>query len=292
MMKEAKVIPFGCSRSRGAPRRVGTIFVWDARFVSDATSIIYSYGNAVYSIDRNGSSPRRLLTTNSVPFSFQFSPDARVFRFTQFDYLVDSMEIMEAGADGTGLHKVTGGCCGTWASEGRFFIFQNRHDGKLDFWVLPEERGFRWQKRDVKPIGLTAGPLNFQFPLPSKDGQHIFAVGGSQRAEVIRYDSRSGDFVPFLSGISAEGLAFSADGQWVTYTSYPDNTLWRSKVDGSERLQLTFPPMRVLCHGFRPTANRLPSMPLFPKRPGISTWSRAKAVLRNECSRASRVKWM
>jgi Tol biopolymer transport system component len=51
--------------------------------------------------------------------------------------------------------------------------------------------------------------------------------------------------VPYLPGISAEDLAFSADGQWVVYASYPDGLLWRSRVDGSERLQLTFPPLQA-----------------------------------------------
>jgi len=36
------------------------------------------------------------------------------------------------------------------------------------------------------------------------------------------------------------------DGQWVAYASYPEGSLWRSKVDGTERLQLTFPPMAIL----------------------------------------------
>src|SRR5215831_8669042 len=38
---------------------------------------------------------------------------------------------------------------------------------------------------------------------------------------------------------------FSRDGNWVAYTSYPDHALWRSRADGSERLQLTYPPMQV-----------------------------------------------
>ena len=38
---------------------------------------------------------------------------------------------------------------------------------------------------------------------------------------------------------------FSADGKWVAYISYPDHTLWRSRSDGSERMQLTYPPMEV-----------------------------------------------
>ena len=164
---------------------------------------------------------------------------------------------MEAAADGTGLHKMFPGCRGEWTSDGRFFIFENRRDGRIDLWALPEAKSFPWRKRDDKPIQLTAGPLNFEDPLPSKDGKEIFAIGGSHRAEVIRYDSRSGQFVPYLSGISAEGLAFSRDGQWVTYTSYPDGTLWRSKVDGSERLQLTFPPLRVLLPRWSPDGKQI-----------------------------------
>jgi dipeptidyl aminopeptidase/acylaminoacyl peptidase len=32
----------------------------------------------------------------------------------------------------------------------------------------------------------------------------------------------------------------------MTYVAYPEGTLWRSRADGSERLQLTFPPLFVL----------------------------------------------
>jgi Tol biopolymer transport system component len=63
--------------------------------------------------------------------------------------------------------------------------------------------------------------------------------------------------VPYFSGISAEGLAFSKDGLWVTYTSYPDGTLWRSKLDGSERLQLTFPPLRVVLPRWSPDGKQI-----------------------------------
>jgi len=125
----------------GSPRRVGTILVvGDARFGADGTSIVYGDGHDVYSARMDGSSPRRLVTVDSGPFGFQFSPDARIFRFTQFDFQVDSMTIMEAADDGTGLHKMFGGCCGTWTSDGRFFVFQSRRDLRLDLWALPEER--------------------------------------------------------------------------------------------------------------------------------------------------------
>ncbi|MGH9544925.1 MAG: TolB family protein [Terriglobales bacterium] len=67
-------------------------------------------------------------------------------------------------------------------------------------------------------------------------------AGRLGRGELVRYDVRSHQFVPFLSGISVGELDFSRDGKWVTYVSYPDYALWRSRVDGSDSLQLTFPP--------------------------------------------------
>jgi Tol biopolymer transport system component len=61
----------------------------------------------------------------------------------------------------------------------------------------------------------------------------------------MRYDRESRQFVTFLGGISAEGLDFSRDGEWVVYGSFPDHTLWRSRANGADRLQLTSPEMRV-----------------------------------------------
>ena len=57
---------------------------------------------------------------------------------------------------------------------------------------------------------------------------------------MVRYDSKTKQFLPILGGISAEELEVSPDGQWVTYTTFPESNLWRSKLDGSERLQLNF----------------------------------------------------
>jgi len=55
----------------------------------------------------------------------------------------------------------------------------------------------------------------------------------------MRYDRKSRQFVSYLSGLSAEGLGFFCDGEWVTYVSLPQATLWRSRLDGSQQLQLT-----------------------------------------------------
>jgi Tol biopolymer transport system component len=46
-------------------------------------------------------------------------------------------------------------------------------------------------------------------------------------------------------GISAGGINFSPDRQWVAYTNFPEGTLWKMKLDGSQRVQLTFTPLEV-----------------------------------------------
>ncbi|HTT22162.1 MAG TPA: hypothetical protein VMG82_24755 [Candidatus Sulfotelmatobacter sp.] len=73
--------------------------------------------------------------------------------------------------------------------------------------------------------------------------------------------------MPYLGGISAGDADFSRDGQWVTYVSYPDRTLWRSRVDGSERLELTYPPMETLLPHWSPDGQQIAFMGRAPGKP-------------------------
>ena len=235
----------------GSPRRVGTVlagsgeFGASAGFGAEGASVIYRERDAVNSAALDGSSPHKILTTSGAPFAFRFSPNATLFRFTRYDPEADTSTIMEAATDGTKSHPMFEGCCGEWTTDGQFYIFQQKLNNRFNLWALPEESGRWWRKQEHKPTQLTAGPLDFGYPLPARDGKEIFAIGTSPQAEVVRYDARVREFVPYLPGVSAGDLAFSPDGQWVVYASYPDGLLWRSRVDGSERLQLTFPPLRA-----------------------------------------------
>ncbi len=98
------------------------------------------------------------------------------------------------------------------------------------------------------PVQLTSGPILWERPIPSKDGNKIFATGTMTRGELVRFDQTSKQLRPFLGGISAEFLTYSKDGTQVAYVTYPDGILWRAKADGTERIQLTNPPLYpVLC---------------------------------------------
>jgi eukaryotic-like serine/threonine-protein kinase len=137
----------------------------------------------------------------------------------------------------------TSECCGVWSPDARYYFFVGSpYSADSALWVLPEPTGLL-HKIPTKPLRLTSGPMYFGLPVPSPDGKKLFADGGLARGELVSYDTKSQQFRSFLSGISAHMLDFSRDGKWVAYVSVPDNTLWRSRVDGSERLQLTFPPV-------------------------------------------------
>jgi len=226
----------------GSPRRVGDILAHDACWAPDGRHLVFGNGNDLFVAKPDGSEIRKLATIDGFPNYVQFSPDGTRLRFTSFtvDRFAEG-QIMEMRADGTGLHRLPiRGCCGKWSADGRYYFYNQT---PRDIWVLPERRSILGEGEFGAPVQVTTGPVPFFVPTPSADGKQLFVIGWQQLVELVHYESRSKRFVPFLGGISAGELEVSPDGQWVTYISFPESTLWRSKLDGSERLQLTFPPM-------------------------------------------------
>ena len=190
---------------------------------------------------RDGSDPRPLMTLpGEIGTSLAISPDGRRVRFMTAD-----SKMWESQLDGGGMHRFLPQvqepvCCGKWSPDGKMYIFAAQEQGVYDLWAVEGSSLLPYRSRP-QPVRLTNGPIQFQFATVNKDGRRIFALGETQRGELSVFDESAGVFRKFLNGISAGYVNFSRDGQWVTYVSHPQGDLWRSRIDGSERLQLASP---------------------------------------------------
>jgi len=88
-----------------------------------------------------------------------------------------------------------------------------------------------------------------------------------RRGELVRYDASQGNFSPYLAGISADHVEFSRDRGWIAYSAYPEQTIWRSRADGSERLQLSAAPMAAIFPRWSPDGSRIAFMGTSPGKP-------------------------
>jgi Tol biopolymer transport system component len=229
----------------GTPRPVGGLRGWDAAWSPDGRTIAYTAAGDVFLAGSDGSNPQKIWTSEGTAQFPAWSPDGRRLRLSIAGPEGGQGTLWEVGADGGGPHSVLTdfnlpACCGRWMPDGRHYIFQAGQD-RVHLWVLPE-RGSWLPGGSARPVRLTQGPLSYTWPLPSRDGRRIFARGVRQSGELVRCPLGSGECAPFLGGIDAEGVSFSRDGEWVVYT-LSDGTLWRSRADGTESLQLTFPPV-------------------------------------------------
>jgi serine/threonine protein kinase/Tol biopolymer transport system component len=239
----------------GTPRRLGELVGHDASWSPDQQHIVYARGPDLYVAQSDGTDSRKVTTVSGTLWWPRWSPNGKTLRFTLEDR-ARATSIWEVGADGNNLHRFLQGwnkqamaCCGSWTPDGNYYIFQSAQNRETNIWAVRERPGI-FGKRD--PVALTSGPIHYLSPLPSTDGRKLFVIGDQSRGELVRYDLKTGHFVPFLSGISAEGVSFSHDGKWVAYGGYPDATLWRSRIDGSERSQITFSPLRSYLPSWSP----------------------------------------
>ena len=231
----------------GEVRPVGDIQALDASFGPEGR-ILFSREKVLYLADRNGANPRKVLSADGDIWGPNISPDNKRMVFT-VNGATSGLSIVVSNIDGSDQRAIVASserrkvCCARWTPDSRYVVFEDRNQGQVDLWAAQVQPGFL--RRVNPPVQLTNGPLSYGGAKPSTDGKQIFAIGSKRRGELVSYDANSKQFVPILSGISAFDPTFSSDGKWVAYASYPDYTLWRSRTDGTDRLQLTDPPAKV-----------------------------------------------
>jgi serine/threonine protein kinase/Tol biopolymer transport system component len=244
----------------GTPRPVGDLRAWDAAWSPDGRAIACTASPDLFLADKDGSNRRKIWSMSGPRLSSPaWSPDGRRLRLTLLDQEANRSSLWELGADGSHPHPLLPGfdqssCCGRWTPDGRHYIFV-AGEGRSDLWVLTEKAG--WLSfGNATPVPLTQGPLNYGRPVPSRDGKKIFAEGWRVSGELVRCPLGAGECASFLGGIDAWGVSFSRDGEWVAYT-LADGTLWRSRADGTEKLQLTFPPQPAALPRWSPDGRQI-----------------------------------
>jgi eukaryotic-like serine/threonine-protein kinase len=246
----------------GSARRLGDTIGQDAAWSPDGKALVYANGSDLFLASSDGTDSRKLVSVAGTARDVAWSPDGTELRLTVEgigSILRPELSLWEVSASGLNLHPLLAGwhnppdeCCGKWTPDGRYFLFLSR--GQV--WALAEKGAFL-QRPSPAPIQLTSSPLSLTSFVPSKDGKKLFVSGQTLRGAMVRYDSKSAQFVPFLSGISAEHAAISRDGQWVAYVTFPEGVLWRSKLDGSERLQLTDASLHALLPRWSPDGKQI-----------------------------------
>ena len=246
----------------GSARRLADTVGDSGTWSPDGKKLAYTNANTLFVANADGSNSRKLVTYPDPAFVTRpvWSPDGSRLGFVLNNTLESPGGFYwEVSQDGTNLRRLFPGwhsspdweCCGIWTPDGKYFLFATGNQ----LWTVSERRGFL--QPAPKPVQLTSTPIALGGPLFSKDGKRLFVIGGTDHGELTRYDLPTGMLTPYFGGISAEYLDFSKDGKWVTYVSYPEGTLWRSGVDGSERLQLSYPPLYVMMPRWSPDGKQI-----------------------------------
>jgi serine/threonine protein kinase/Tol biopolymer transport system component len=247
----------------GNPRHLSDIVTHWAVWSPDGKQLVFARGSDIFLANADGSNARKLITVSGLSWGIRFSPDGTRLRFTLETPETNSSSIWEVQADGSGLHPLLpdwhsprSACCGVWSADGQYYFFVDGAAESANIWAMREPAGL-FHRTLSKPFQLTNGPMSLGFPLPGPDGKKLYAGGHLPRGELVVYDLKSHQFLPFLSGISAVDVDFSQDGKWIAYVSHPDGALWRSRADGSERVQLTFPPVSVSLPHWSPDGTQI-----------------------------------
>jgi serine/threonine protein kinase/Tol biopolymer transport system component len=247
------------------PRRLGHLLVDNSAVAwsPDGQQLIYAINKELHIAHSDGREIRKLAIAPVSPQWMRWSPDGSNARFSAIDELNPrKISLWEVSVASGALHPLLSGwspslttSAGNWSPDGRYFVFHAQNHGTSNIWLLRESVGLH--RAAPEPVQVTTGPMVAANPVFSLDGKRLFVYGLQDSREFLRYDLQSGRLTPELSGISGTELEYSKDGKWVTYIAVPGGSLWRAAADGSQRLQLTSPPMNVKAPHWSPDGKQI-----------------------------------
>jgi len=246
----------------GSAMRIGSVLAQAATWMPDGTSILVASGNELNIVQSDTGIMTPYLKLPGRAFWLRWSPDGKLLRFTLMDPSTHTSSIWEVASGSRTTrpllpHKAERSfeCCGTWAVDGRAYVFQASNNFSSDLWELDGD------STRATPFQLTNGPLHYSSPVAARSGREIFFYGADPPFGLQQYEGSAGGFRPAPAFLAeANRVTYSRDRKWIAWTD-PVGKLWRARAsDGSDRIQLTPSYLDVFLAQWAPDGSRLAIM--------------------------------
>jgi TolB protein len=172
----------------------------------------------------------------------EISPDGQHIIFKVWSPNTDKNILWMMDRDGQHADKISRvvGWDPTWSADGKYILFASDMDGGTQLFRIGTN-GKDLHRVSNLPVVVGRSDL-------SPDGQFIVTYSGDPWKHEVYIMNADGLNARILSpaGGNSQGLSFSPDGQWVTFTAYYDHPddengceIYILRVDGSDLRRLT-----------------------------------------------------
>ena len=244
-------------KAGGAPRKIDDVLARSAAFSRDDSRILFVRGKSISEVRTDRGAEHRLfdLQNDLALLRVSPAPGPETLRFCLYDRdhrpfslwekvagASQAQPLFEAGnARSSGRDQDHGG---DWMLGGKFFVFVSRHDGISSIWIM-RERHDLFSRFARNALQIYSTPLQIMGIAADPRAKRVFFSAGQERRDLVRFDAAQAQFTPYLSGTQGRYVTYSRDQRWIAFTNLPQDTLWKSRPDGKERLQLTPPSLQV-----------------------------------------------
>ena len=228
----------------GTPRKLSDHLVNGARWSPDGHSVVFFDLRTLYRIGADGENLSKVWEAPTDVNDLAFSPDGRQLSVT-VGGPPETARLWHLSADGQNAQPLqfdwpadVDQYAGQWTPDGRHFLFTSNREGHSNVYELVARRWFEFWKKPA-PVRITGNEISVLASAPSRDSRGLFVLSRMDQGAMRAYDPKLKKLAPLLEDVSMLGFVISPDRQWMAYTEYPSRNLWKSRLDGSEKLQLT-----------------------------------------------------
>ena len=192
---------------------------------------------------------REIAEVRGVPRFPVWSPDGSRIRFSIDEDSPSRRSLWEMRSSGDQFgalvplakESMSEECCLSigWTSSGAFLADSLMARGNYHLWLNPAQAANGVQEPPTALLSGDRESFAYEFA-PGPDSNSVFTLTQSPaRGELIEFDQRSGHFTTLLPGVSGQFATYAPDSRFVAYVKTPEQTLWRSRADGTDSVQLT-----------------------------------------------------